>query len=202
MVKVILALGAHPDDIESGAGATLTKLVRSGDRLVCVVFSDCTDVPQNKDIQDEFKDSMSFLTDDSYLLSFPNRHLPEYSGDIRRHIEAARDTVKPDLVFTHSPGDVHQDHRTIYEETVRVIRNRTVLGYESPQSTLEFSPDVYYRVDERDVENKLSMLECYDTQRHRGYFNPDKTEGTLRYNGRKLGFEYAECFELIRDVHL
>ncbi len=111
-----------------------------------------------------------------------------------------RDRLRPDLVLMPSSFDIHQDHRTVYEEGLRAFKHATVLGYELPQNTLGFENTLFVSLDEFSMDQKIAALSEYKSQAHRPYANPDFIRSLARVRGVQGGFEYAEAFEVIRWV--
>lgn len=202
-VNRVLAVGAHPDDVEFGCGGTLLLLKEKGVDIRYIAFSKCTDLARNVGIEKEWKAAVKLLglTDSTAsLLDFPNRQLFTKEGEIREALEDVRDTFCPDLVFTHSLDDIHQDHTTVREETRKVFKCCTVLGYESPRSSVLFSPSVFVVIPVAVVSQKVRLVGCYRTQQKMPYANPDKLKAALQHYGTKIDAGYAEAFALIRGV--
>ena len=64
--------------------------------------------------------------------------------------------VEPDLVFTHTRHDLHQDHRLACELTWNTFRDHLVLEYEIPKYDGDLgSPNVFVPLDEEIVSQKL-----------------------------------------------
>ena len=192
----ILAVGAHPDDVEIGCGATLSLFP---ERVVCVAFSTC-------DIADEWHQSMAVLRPhNKALYNLPKRELPHYQREIREYLEHLKTSFHPAIIFTHHPTNLHQDHRAVTENVLRIFKRETVLGYDTGGGGW-FTPNLYVPVTREALAAKLAMLDCYGSQvRHEDGFKRyaidiHNTEATLIYHGAKVSREYAEAFELLRGV--
>ncbi len=199
---VILALGAHPDDIELNCGGTLTRFGEEH-TIVYTVFSDCVEQPGNEGIAEELLRAVSLLDineDDFYFEHFPNTRFPEHAPEIRRVMEKLRDKYDPYIVLTASSDDVHQDHRTLYEETLRVFRNTTILGTESLRSSMHFKPNCFVRLSNEHVNKKIEVLKCYRSQFGRYYFSETAITSLMIHRGKQIGAEFAEAYEVIRVV--
>ena len=149
----ILLLGAHPDDIESTASSFLIK--RKNIEPYVLVFSDCEEQPGNKGITEEFEESMSILKVKNYkLLDIPNTKFPAYCEEIRSILENYKEKLMPDIVVTHEINNLHQDHKTLAEESIRVFRTHSIIMYEGLKSTPFFSPNLFIILTEEELEKK------------------------------------------------
>lgn len=202
----ILFVGAHPDDIEIGAGGTLLKHLMKGDDIVYVVFSKGEKgCPQNEPC-DRVQELLSILNSlklkSFYIHSFPDTRLHEHFSEIKDIIEDLASVFKPDRVYTHSLNDTHQDHSTIARATKIACRHiPQVLSYWSPSSYNEFHP-VYF-IDITDVfSDKIRLLENYKSQGRKDYVKRELVHTVNKYMGFLAGKSFAEGFEIIRYVEL
>jgi len=200
----ILALSPHTDDIELGAGGTLTRLVEDNEVRV-ITFSSCSDsLPEglsSDTLKHEFECSMRRLGVSVYtVLEYPVRKLHEHRQEILELLVKVRNEYKPDLVIGPSSFDVHQDHSVVFNEMVRAFKtSSSIIGYELPWNHLNFEPRLFYRLDEKHVLRKCELLDCYRSQSHRAYFNPDIVTGQARMRATQCsGSKYAEAFEVIK----
>jgi LmbE family N-acetylglucosaminyl deacetylase len=109
-------------------------------------------------------------------------------------------TFNPDIVFVHTKADVHQDHGTITQESLRAFRGVTVLGFDVIRSSYGFFPNFLVQVSEADVQKKVDALACYKTYETKYYFNPEITRATLIRNGALSERRYAEGFDILRVI--
>ncbi len=205
----VLVLSPHTDDMELGAGSTVRKLVESGITVKSLVFSDCKEsVDRSKHDEDvlikECKAAAQHLgINDLTILEYPVRRFPDYRQDILERIYLERKEFRPDLVITPSINDLHQDHKTIGEETRRAFMRTgtSIWMYQVPGTVPGFTPSVFIKFDEEDVSKKIEMLHKYESQViRRDYFEPDKIRAFLNYGGTFIGTEYAEAFEIEKLV--
>ncbi|MFW9856154.1 MAG: PIG-L deacetylase family protein [Candidatus Thorarchaeota archaeon] len=200
----VLFVSAHPDDVELGAGATVAKCVRLGATVYYVAL---TNIEDNVVIIDEMKRSIE-------ILGIPNRNCIHFSYtntgfDKERHeilheLERVRDKFKPNIVFTPSSHDLHQDHYTAAIETLRAFKwsAEILLGYNLSWNIIvePFNPKLYVEVTKEDASKRISALRCYESQNHRYYMKEQANDAFLRYYGLKAGFEFAEAFEIYKMV--
>ena len=107
---------------------------------------------------------------------------------------------KPDLIFTHSKQDVHQDRNTMTDEALRAFRGITVLGFDVVRSSYGFFPHFLVEVTEEDVNKKIEALSKYETYRDRYYFNSELTRSIMVRHGALAERPFAEGFDILRIV--
>ncbi len=195
----ILILAPHVDDAELGLGATIAKLgVENNHEIVVRTFSYVYD---KQDLLGEFVDSMDVLNvTDRHWYNFPTRHFVERRQDILDAMIKLRDAENPDVVYTPCSADTHQDHKVIYEESVRAFKRCTILGYEIPRNAFKFVPQLFEKLFYTDVERKWEALKCYESQLGRLYFNKDFIFGLAHVRGVQANTVLAESFEVIQMI--
>ncbi|GAB1470754.1 hypothetical protein MASR2M66_16320 [Chloroflexota bacterium] len=198
----VLFLGAHPDDIEIGCGALIHNIVNKTD-ILCVTLSDNQKNPDLKKVKNEHLNSMKVLgvLEEKVVFGpFMTRVFPDARQDILEYFLKLRREFKPDLIFTHSKQDVHQDHNTMTEEALRAFRDITVLGFDVVRSSYGFFPHFLVEVTEEDVNKKIEALACYDTYQDRYYFNTELTRSIMVRHGALAERPFAEGFDILRIV--
>src|SRR5689334_1238055 len=107
----VLAIGAHPDDVELGCGATLAAHAARGDSVTLLVMTPGEGGPQHRKSRvAEQEEAARVLNADLLWGGFRDGAVPT-SVETVDAIEAAIDSVKPDIIYTHTLDDSHQDHR-------------------------------------------------------------------------------------------
>ena len=200
--KRVLFLGAHPDDIELGCGALLHHIVHQTD-VLCVTLSDNQRNPELQDVKGEHFESMAVLgvpKEKVIFGPFTTRIFPDSRQDILEYFLKIRRDFKPDLIFTHSKQDVHQDHNTMTDEALRAFRGITVLGFDVVRSSYGFFPNFLVEVTEEDVNKKIEALSKYETYRDRYYFNSELTRSIMVRHGALAERQFAEGFDILRIV--
>lgn len=202
--KVVLALGAHTDDIEIGAGGVLARLKREEWTVVAVVASRAEGSLPPEFARDalecEFRESMALLgADHVEVLGFPVRRIDEHRQDLLERFVMLRDEFDPQLVLVHSSNDSHQDHSCVHDQAVRAFRSRSILGYHAPWNERQTNSSVFIELSEEDLSLKREMIECYKSQvvLGRKYVQDDYAGVSARYAGFQSGEELAEAFECI-----
>ena len=200
--KKVCFVGAHPDDIELGAGAFIANIQNKAE-LLCVTLSDNQKNPQLQHLVDEHYRSMAVLgvkREDVRLEGFVTRRFPEVRQEILEYLYQLNRDFQPDIVFTHTRADIHQDHQQTTEEVLRAFRGTTVLGFDSLRSSYGFFPHFLAEVTEADAERKIDALLQYSTYRERYYFEPAVLRATLIRHGALAERPYAEGFDILRIV--
>jgi LmbE family N-acetylglucosaminyl deacetylase len=198
----VLAIGAHPDDIEIAAGASLARFHDRGYQICGIVMTRGEKGGKADTRPLEAKNGATFMgLDQIDLHNFSDTRLVEDGVKMTQAIEAQIRSFQPDIIFTHSPHDLHQDHQAVYEATLRAARNlrTTILCYESPSVTQDFHPT--YFIDACGyVDVKIEAVRQHWDQRSKAYMKADHVRSKLAFRGGQAKIEYAEGFEVARMV--
>ena len=195
-MRNVLALGAHPDDLELGCGATLAKLAAAGVQVHAVVFTDGgKGTQEGSDRAAETHDALTCLgVQNIHLHSFPDTRLHECLNDLIGMIERHVAAVLPDRVYTMFAEDRHQDHRAVYDASAVACRRvRQMLAYETPSSYPNFVPTVFEPVDDF-IERKVQALKLHRSQGDRLYMHEDKIRSAAHFRGVQVDLGQTEGF--------
>ncbi|GAY09550.1 PIG-L deacetylase family protein [Pseudonocardia sp. N23] len=196
----VLAVGAHPDDIELGCGGALLAHRARGDEVTLLVMTTGEQGPQDARSRiGEQEDAAELLGATLRWGGFGDCAVPTDRSAVTV-VQDAIDASGADLVYTHAPLDTHQDHRaTAAAVRAAARRARRVLLYESPTTT-DFSPVVYIDVATL-VEAKLDLLRAHMSQvLKNGLVDLEAVEAQARYHGFRGRLRNAEAFESDRFV--
>ncbi|GAA1237427.1 LmbE family N-acetylglucosaminyl deacetylase/CheY-like chemotaxis protein [Microbacterium phyllosphaerae] len=198
--EVILAIGAHPDDVEIGVGGILAAHARAGDSITVLTLSRGSRGGDAESRQHESLASADMLGARLFLKDLVDTEISGGGATVRL-IEEVVQEVRPTIVYTHSSHDRHQDHRAVSEATIAATRRvGTVACYQSPSSTIDFRPTRFVRIDQ-DLPQKLRLLECFASQTAmRDYLEPDFVTATARYWSRFGGGVAVEPLEVVRET--
>jgi LmbE family N-acetylglucosaminyl deacetylase len=200
--KRVLLVGAHPDDIELGAGALVHHILPFSE-VLCVTLSDNQKNPQLKNVVNELYDSMAALgvhKDKVLVEQFTTREFPAVRQEILEYLLKLRREFKPEVVFVHSKQDIHQDHNVVTDEALRAYRGTSVLGFDVVRSSYGFFPHFLVEVSEADVEKKIEALSKYSTYADKYYFDPALLRATMVRHGALAEVPFAEGFDILRVV--
>jgi len=192
----VLALGAHPDDIEIAAGGALLSLSERY-RGLHVRYVLLTGAPER---QQEARAAARAFTPGADLKvdlhELPEGRLPAMWGEVKEIIEGVARLCRPDLVFAPSVSDAHQDHRTIGELVPTAFRDHIYLAYEIPKWDGDMSrPNTYFPLTDEIARRKVELLEkCYPSQQGRDWWGEETFLALARIRGIECRSRYAEAF--------
>jgi len=198
----VLALGAHPDDIELGVGGTLLSLAESQ----LEVRTHYVVLTGTAGRQAEARNAASaFLpgVDLSIMLyGLPEGRLPAAWGEVKDILEETARSCSPDLILAPSPADGHQDHRTLGEIVPTVFRDHLYLAYEIPKWDGDLArPSMYFPLSVGTLRRKIELLhECFPSQRSRHWWDDEVFLGMARLRGMECRASYAEAFSCTKSV--
>jgi LmbE family N-acetylglucosaminyl deacetylase len=195
----ILCLGAHSDDIEIGAGATLLGLIARGVRLDvhwCVMSGGADREREARASAGDFLANAANARIEA--MPFRDGFFPEQGEAIKSWFEALKARSNPDLILTHRREDAHQDHRTVCRLTWNTFRDHCILEYEIPKWDGDMGqPNVYMPVPESALQRKIELLMThFGSQRSKQWFDPETFRGLARLRGMECRAPegYAEAF--------
>jgi LmbE family N-acetylglucosaminyl deacetylase len=159
----VLAIGAHPDDIEIGCGGTLLKYAQHGHEVFLLVMTEGSGGGEGATRRVEQETAAAALQAARiYWGDYPDTALPLNRALIQR-LEEIISEIRPSFIFVHYPDDTHQDHRHLATCTVTATRySRNVLFYEGP-TTQNFSPSVFVDIESQ-LSGKIASLEAHASQ--------------------------------------
>jgi LmbE family N-acetylglucosaminyl deacetylase len=198
----VLAIGAHPDDIEIGAGGFLLRLAGSKPRVRYVVLTGT---------QERHREAASaaraFLPDaelEVELHDLPEGRLPTVWGRVKEIIETTARSFSPDVIIAPSSDDAHQDHAAIGGIVPTVFRDHLYLAYEIPKWDGDLGrPSFYVPLSAADIRHKVELLhKCYPSQRGRDWWDDEVFLGLARLRGVECKSPYAEGFTCGKAVVL
>jgi len=201
----ILAVSAHPDDVELGCGATLRAHSLQGDSVYIVVTTYNDRAGRSDKRCDEQRMSLGPLgASMAYLFDFTSTTIKE-QHEVMPKIKQLVDELKIDVVYTPSPQDAHSDHIHTTAAVIPAARECSVLCYQLP-STINFTPNLYIPFSDRLMEAKKQALMCHASQVSRkvaGVHLLDWINTTGKYHavGNGIASKFAEAFYTHRLLH-
>lgn len=194
----ILAIGAHPDDIEAGCAGTLAKYARNGHDVYLLVMTEGGMGGESAIRKREQTRSAKILKPCKVIWGgYKDTLLSPHMNQMVHEIEAVLKEIAPDFIFVHYEEDTHQDHRALAKATISATRYiKNVLFYEVP-TTNNFSPSIF--VDTRDVfDQKTEVLMAHQSQVMKTNIGDlsivDVAQAQAGFRGIQARIKYAEGF--------
>jgi LmbE family N-acetylglucosaminyl deacetylase len=198
-VSRVLCLGAHSDDIEIGCGGTVLELRRRRPRVEFrwVIFS-----AAGIRAREARESARRFLGAGAArgitLFEFRDGFFPGQFAEIKDAFEGVARSFQPDLVFTHTRDDRHQDHRILSDLTWNTFRRHLVLEYEVPKWDGDLGrPNCYVPLPAAAARRKARLLmQGFGSQRSKDWFSDETFLGLMRLRGVECRAKggYAEAF--------
>ncbi len=197
----ILAIGAHPDDIEFGCGGSLIKYADRGHHLFLLIMTEGGLGAPNRIRKAEQLDAQEILGirrifwgnyEDTYL---------EVNKDVINQVENVITEIRPDFIFCHFPDDTHQDHRHLAQVVISATRYiRNVLFYEGP-TTQNFDPQIFIKISDT-LDRKIKALEAHRSQIEKTNIEDltiiELARSTANFRGTQGRVKFAEAFNALR----
>ena len=194
----ILAIGAHPDDIEYGCGGTIVKHLELGDRVFALILTKGEKGGHPED-EEECLNSLKTLgidESDIFFGDFPDSSLPN-DFNVVKFIENCIIKNNINKVYTHYPEDRHQDHRNCSKSVSSAARKVSeLLLYQGPSTSDPFEPHYFVEISPVHLDKKIKSLGYYQSQIKKGIINLETVRGFALVNGNKGNVKYAEAFAL------
>lgn len=227
MSRRVVVLAPHCDDETLGAGGAIRRHVEEGDDVRVVVATGGSGKPhplftrdELSTVQDEARAAMRVLgIPEPIIMNLEPVIYPDESRiKVNRAVHDVLDQLSPEVLYVPFPYDLHNDHRALFHAASVAWRPSTALGrlirsvraYEVVSETHwqatafepAFSPTVWLRLNEDQLESKLDALRCYKSQM--GDFPETRSVGAVehlaRWRGSQVGVVAAEAFVLVREL--
>ena len=195
----VLAFGAHPDDLEVGAGGLLARLSAEGAEVMMAVVSIPADVERRR----REANAGAEVIDADLRILFEEKPLrvediPMY--ELVRRMDQVVGDWRPDLVITHSAFDLHWDHGLVNRATVSALRR-------TPCDLLAFLSSPEMNAQSRaigqcfadittSIDQKLDAIRAHESQVPK--LDLESSRDLARAMGRISGYQYAEAYEALR----
>ncbi|MGE0870864.1 MAG: PIG-L deacetylase family protein [Kofleriaceae bacterium] len=195
----VLAFGAHPDDLEVGAGGLLARLAAEGADVTLAVVS----IPGNAEQRKAEALAGAEVLDAELFMIYEDK--PCRVEDIPMHELVRRfdqivGDVRPDLVITHSAHDLHWDHGLVNRATVSALRRTPcdLLAFlSSPEMNAQARAIGQCFADiTKTIDTKIAAISAHRSQVPK--LDIESSRDLARAMGRISGYEYAEAYEVLR----
>lgn len=225
MLRNILFVAPHADDEVLGCGTTIYKMVQEGHNVYVLIMTNASKSDSSifplagiQRVRKEALEAHQLLgVKQTFFFDFPAPALDQYPGYIMSHevLKCISDN-QIDTVFIPHRGDIHKDHRIVFESVLVACRPvgaylvKRIYAYETlsetewaaPYADDAFIPTVFIPSDLKGMEMKLKAMACYQSQLR--LFPASRSlealEALAKYRGATISVERAEAFMLIRDI--
>jgi LmbE family N-acetylglucosaminyl deacetylase len=197
---VIIAIGAHPDDIELGCGGTVRAATKAGKKVIAIIMTK-GEQSANPEIRcNEAEKALLMLgVKEVHFGDFPDTEVPS-SRKAVNFLEAFYNKQRPETILTHSVNSMHQDHRQVGWLSMAAFRfSPRILAYETPRVTSTFSPTYYIDISDC-IKEKCAALKCHSSQKTKTYIQYNSVINMAAFRGHQVNVDYAEAFEVVRLV--
>jgi LmbE family N-acetylglucosaminyl deacetylase len=195
----VLAFGAHPDDLEVGAGGLLARLSENGAQVTMAIVS----IPnRTEERRVEANKGAEIIDADLFILyeERPCRVEDIPMHELVRRFDQVVANVKPDLVITHSAHDLHWDHGLVNRATVSALRRTPcdLLAYlSSPEMNSQARSIGQAFADiSMTMDTKIQAISAHVSQL--SHLDLESSRDLARAMGRISGYQYAEAYEVLR----
>jgi LmbE family N-acetylglucosaminyl deacetylase len=202
--EVVLAIGAHPDDVEIGCGGILLRHSAQGDEVNVLTLTGGEAGGAVAERAIESQRAAELMSARLFHAELADTSLSVSDGGIMiGTIERVIAEIRPTVIYTHSRHDIHQDHRNVHDATLVAARRvPRIYCYEAPSGNIDFKPTRFVGIDEW-VDRKLEVIGAYSSQvKIRSYLQEDLLRATARYWSRFGASHYVEPLEVIRDSEI
>jgi len=199
--RTVLAVGAHPDDLEVAVGGTLARLRRAGARVVLAVVSIPGDHATRRR---EAERGAEILGGElRVLLDAPGKRIEDYkSYELVALLDREVKELEPAALLTHGAGEIHRDHRMVHEAAVATQRLRyfdffTYQPCFCRPVPVAFHPRMYVDISAT-IDTKMRAIDAHASQFGSRGIETGIYRDMARLNGRMVGVSYAEGLEVGR----
>ena len=197
----ILAIGAHPDDIEYGCAGTLIKYAERGHHIYLMVLTSGQEGGSSEIRKQEQKNATELMSVQKIFWGgYHDTQLP-LNKELIEKIEEVLGEVNPDLILVNYGDDTHQDHRILTQATMSATRYvRNVLFFEVP-TTQNFNPQVYVDISDT-LERKSQVLNAHASQVMKTNIEDmyiiELAQANATFRGIQGRVKFAEAFAPLR----
>ncbi len=199
--KIILFIGAHPDDVEIGSGGCMARHFTQGDSINILTLSSGGSGGHFATRREEAKKAAEIFHANLFLKDLTDTEISHV--DTINLIDEVVQQIEPTHVYTHSIHDVHQDHRNVHHASIVACRGvPNLYCYLSPSTSIYFKPNLFVEITNY-IDKKLEVLAVYKSQvSKRPYLQEDMIRATARYWGRYSNYGLAEPMEIMRQTEV
>ena len=201
--KNVLAIGAHPDDIEFSCLGLLYKLHKQGSQVnVFIASNGSSGDPSSSAIRiSESRLALSCINPNFIFNNTSGVNHSDFES-ISNKVRQLLLDIKPDLILVHSQHDTHQEHRFLRDMVITATRRIpcTILSYKSVSVTASYEENFFVDIsDEFDL--KLESILQHSSQLHHDYMTSDFIKQFhVNWFAKLRGLNYVESYHLEQAI--
>jgi|TARA_B100001093_G_scaffold372827_1_gene357809 LmbE family N-acetylglucosaminyl deacetylase len=218
MKNKVLVFAVHPDDETLGCGGTLLKHKANGDSINWLICTTIDKDQNNFSLREKEIETVSNLYsfDSVHNLRLKTMQLDEYSiSSLIEKISKVIKKVQPNIIYLPFKGDVHSDHRKIFEAAFSCTKSfrypfikniymmETLSETEFAPSTMgdNFVPNVFVDISKY-LDKKIQLMNIFKSEIDAHPFprSEKNIEALATFRGASCGYEYAESFMLLKEI--
>ena len=193
----ILAVGAHPDDIELGCFGALSSYKSKNHNIFGAIITNGEQASNPVLRKKEAKAAAKLIDMKLFFGNFPDGNLILDSSLIT-FLDKIIEENQIDVIYSSSFHDRHQDHMVVGKSCISASRRvKELYFYETPSVLYPFNPQLFFDVTEF-FNLKISALKKHKTQKNKGYMRIKALEGLAKFRGFQSGHidKLCEAFEI------
>jgi len=197
----ILAVGAHPDDLELGCFGTLANHSKKGDKIFGVVLTNGELEGESSVRQEETKKACKLIDLKLFYGNFPDGNLKD-DYILVSFLDDIIDKYDVSVMYTHTLHDRHQDHRKAANASISAGRNiKELYSYETPSVIYPYNPHLFVDVTET-FKTKIEAINIHESQKQKNYMRAEAIEGLAKFRALQCGLhnKLCEAFEINKIV--
>ena len=214
--KKILALAPHADDVEIAMGGTIAKLSKQNDVTIITSIIPSENHLGKKNqymVENRLKEqekSAKILGAKLKVLNF-NQYEFKFSRKYIQIFDTIINKSNPDIIFCCWEHDTHQDHKALAQIIYSVLRKNDIslYAYEAMLpgglNANTFNPQLFIDISSH-IKIKIKALKQFKSvfknkkNTYSNYF--DSIIARAKYRGGTIGVDYAESFQVIKQINL
>ncbi|MEW5691982.1 MAG: PIG-L deacetylase family protein [Candidatus Hydrogenedentota bacterium] len=200
--KKILAIGAHPDDIEYGCGGTLIKYREKGYKVYLLILTDGSRGGNPRTRRREQLEAAKYLNADDVILGKIKDTKLVVSNNTIAFVDSFVKKIKPEIIFVNYYDDTHQDHRACAQIAMASARQIDSLLFYEDYTTINFKPNIFVDITSI-IEKKEKLISFHRTQIKQDFYPTlydlkESIKAIAIYRGFQARKKYAEGFLALR----
>jgi len=199
--RTVLAIGAHPDDLELAIGGMLARLSRESARVVMAVVSIPADYETRRAEAERAAEILGCEL--RFLMDGECRRIDDIKNyQLVGMLDALVRELQPAAVLTHSANEFHRDHVAVHNACISTQRLKAFDFFHFNPTMcrpvpVEFHPRAYVDITDS-IDLKMKSIEAHASQFGSRGLDSEMYRDLARLTGRMVGVKYAEGLDVSR----